>query len=234
MKTITAIILLLFFVVNSSLLCAQPPAEDTTAIELNNALAHAADTAITISKILTDSITINESNTFPDTDISVYKGDFDKVITRKNEILFVKITENNIFDIHFTYPLNTIENVMEKSRIKEIIFSDGTAEIVASTEDIEAESDTLIIADEKDWEKVDTTSLAENVFGLKEMGEVSILYEADKFNMPSELMEKNALIILRKRTARLKAHMILIEDIEFSRAYGELPYVEIKGKAFGF
>ncbi len=234
MKYKTAITLAIFFVFYGTSLLAQPSADDIPALELNDSLPDEADTAITTSKIPADSITTTEINSMPEIGIALLKDDFDKVITRKNENLFVKITENNIFDIHFTYPLNTIENVMEKSQIKKIIFSDGTAEVVAGEAEIKKEGDTLIIVDEKDWEKVDTTSLAENVFGLTDKGEISILYEADKFNMPSDLMEKNALIILRKRTARLKAHMILIEDIQFQRAYGELPYVEIKGKAFGF
>lgn len=92
----------------------------------------------------------------------------------------------------------------------------------------------VIIESEKDWNKVKITHDASDVEGLKEINSIKITAWGNKINTSPETLESKGSVMLQKEAAKIKAHIVLVEDTRHYRAYGDLPSVTIEGKAFGY
>lgn len=156
---------------------------------------------------------------------------FDRVITSTGDEYVVKVKDINIYEIVYTYPLNTIEQRMDKDMIKKIIFSDGSEQVI-SGEEVKEEKDWAVVVGEKDWEKVIILTSEDEIEGLKKLEEFKAKYVGNRIKTSSEYLEKNVMIILRKKTAHLKGNYLLVKEKQEYRAYGDLPYIEMTGIAY--
>lgn len=115
----------------------------------------------------------------------------------KKEVFVTKITET---EITYTFPNESLENVISKVRVKRIEF--GSGRIQEITEKIEIKS-------EGDWEKVIITNIADDVKGLKRIGEVQSRSGGAGFAKATDV-DRKATEKIKRQAAALGAHTILI------------------------
>jgi hypothetical protein len=190
-----------------------------------------------------DSNTTNEipgSGILPETPVGIEKGetvhlkDFDRIFTARGENLVVKVTGVNVFEVLYTWPLNTLEQRIPKEEVMEVVYSDGRregfkAKAVESKNEIKGWA---VVVSEKDWERVLAVDSTASLGEVIELGKVSASYEGAKINLPTDYLEKSAMIILKKKAARLGSNVLLVTGRKEYRSYGELPSVELSGIAY--
>jgi hypothetical protein len=174
-----------------------------------------------------------------DTNYRNLMHEYDLLITRRWEIRIVKVKNIQKDKIEFLYPLNTQLFSINRDETSQILYADGKSEVFYPLEKRNTKDsggiDRVIIRDKKDWEKVIVVQQADEVPSpFVEIGNVDALFEADRINAPNDFLEKNALIILRKKTANIEGYYLLVTNKKVSRAYGEIPIITLEGKVFGY
>ena len=165
---------------------------------------------------------------------------YDKIITYEKEVFVGKIYNITFTDVRFTCPPDDHLNTVSKSRISQILYGDGRRDVFIPLEGRTVkqrelvDSSRIIIKNQKDWMKVMITEDPVEVEKLTAMGDLKANYEAAMGNASNEELMRQAGIILKKRAAVLKAHYVLIETKFFKKSYGDLPRVEVTGRAFGY
>jgi hypothetical protein len=172
--------------------------------------------------------------TDPIAEETIHSSQFDKIFTVRGETLVAKVKTTNVYELIYTWPLNTIEQKMPRAEILEVVYADGRKESFRPKpgQSVEESKDWAVVITEKDWERVMTAYNDSDITGLAELGKVTARYDASKINATTEYLEKNALIILKKRAARLGSNIVFVTDKKEYRAYGELPSIEITGTAY--
>lgn len=159
--------------------------------------------------------------------------DFDRLVKTNGEQLIISIKSENAKEVSFIYPLNTVVNFIPLAQVKEIKYKDGTSKVV----DLASETNLKVVKitgnPEDDWKLVKITYEPSDVEGLPELGPIDAKAEAKKMNTSTEVLERNAIIYLKKRAARMGAQKVLVTSNEIVSEYGELPSVTIKGVAYG-
>jgi hypothetical protein len=165
---------------------------------------------------------------------TVHLKDFDRIFTARRESLVVKVTGVNVFEVLYTWPLNTLEQRIPKDEVMEVVYSDGRREgfKVKAVESKNEIKDWAVVVSEKDWERVLAVDSTANLGEVTELGKVSASYEGSKINSPTDYLEKSAMIILKKKAARLGSNVLLVTERKEYRSYGELPSVELSGIAY--
>ena len=125
----------------------------------------------------------------------------------------------------FKYPLNSIEHQMPKKIIKKITYANGVEKYIEEQADEGSEDN---------WERVEYTYNKKDVEGLFELGDLYAKYESDKLKYKIGILEKSAIIVMKRKAARQNADIILIEEKKEHKGYGELPYVELWGKGYAY
>jgi hypothetical protein len=165
---------------------------------------------------------------------------FDKIITFDREVYVVKINNITYSEVRFTYPSDDRVNSLNRSKISQILYSDGRRDVFIPLDDrIVKEAklvDTarIIVKNQKDWMKVVVTENPLEVNNLVTKGNLKATYEAEMGNAGNDELMRHAGIILKKKAAALNAHCVLIDTKFFYKAYGDLPKVEVTGRAFGY
>lgn len=168
---------------------------------------------------------------------TVYRSNFDQIITIDNKVIIAQVTNIGLNQVYYRYPLNTIQNTISREMINCIIHKNGRKEIFTLIEKEEAQKknadESFIITREKKlWEEVDTTHNADKIQGMNKLENISAKYESSRMRANAEYLEKNALIILRKKAANIGADLVLITNKQIHTAYGDLPSVEMEGVAY--
>lgn len=116
----------------------------------------------------------------------------------------IKSTVISIDDkITYSYPNERVVISVSKNCVNKIIYGSGR---------VDNFSEKIIINDIKDWEKVVITNDPEDVKCLKRKGEVRASAN-NSWNFDSKMtVEKKSMERFKKEAAKLKAHIILIED----------------------
>lgn len=154
---------------------------------------------------------------------------FDKIKLESGDSLIVNIIAETQTEVAFKYPLNTMINKMLYIKIKEIAYKDGKVRVFrnqAPVTGVGAEPDNL-------WRIVVITFNESDVEGLKEIGSVAARAEGKTIKTSQELLEKNAKVTIQKKAVRMNATKVLITKKDLQQAYGELPVLEMEGKAYG-
>ncbi len=162
---------------------------------------------------------------------------FDKIITFDNEVLVVKIQHITLTEVRFLYPYNTRVETINRQKVSQILYSDNRIDLFTPYDEekkdlLPIQEDRLIVYHREIWERIVTTEDEDEVVGLELAGPVSAVYEADQFKSTNEYLEKNGIIILKKRAAKLQADYILITNKSFHKGYGDPPSVKIEGLAY--
>lgn len=165
---------------------------------------------------------------------------FDKILTYDHEVVISKIQNITPGFVLFLYPFNTELQALNRNDISQIQYSDGTIDIFLPLTDKAGfnkevvDTARIIIRSRRDWEKVTLTDNSEDITGLIEKGKVIASYQADYENAENEYLEKNALIILRKKAANLNAPFVLLINKNFHKGYGDPPSIELEGILYNY
>ena len=165
---------------------------------------------------------------------------YDKIITFDREVFVGKIYNVSYSEVRFTYPHDNRLNAIGRSRISQILYTDGRRDVFIALDDRTVKQKELvdttriIVKSQKDWMKVKVTEDPSEVSGLQVKGDLKTSYEADMGNISNDELLRQASIALKKRAALLKAHCVLIDTKFFHKSYGDLPKVEVTGRAFGY
>ncbi len=129
----------------------------------------------------------------------------DKIIKRNGDTLNVKIVHSTPDMVEFTYPNETATNSEYKNSLIKIIYSSGRIEDCGEVKKL------AVVNGEKDWEKVEITTNADDVRGLTKLGEVSgtSLWGGD---YAQGLADKGARKNLKKNAAKLGASIVLLQE----------------------
>jgi|SRR4030042_1644767 len=162
---------------------------------------------------------------------------FDKIITFDNEVLVVKIHHITLTGISFFYPFNTRIETINRQKVSQILYADNRIDLFTPFEEekkelLPVQEDRLIVYRRELWEKIFTTENINDVSGLTKIGPVSSGFEADQINSDNHYLEKNGMIILKKRAARLQADVVFITNKSVHRGYGDYPTIKIEGIAY--
>jgi hypothetical protein len=154
---------------------------------------------------------------------------YDKIKLLNGDSMIVSIISETQNEIAFKYPLNTILNQVNLNKIREINYKDGKVKSFINKgllPGVGAEPDNL-------WRIVVVTSNESEVAGLKEIGPISSRSEGKTPKTKIDILEKNATVFIQKKAVRMNSTKVLIKDKIIEQSYGEIPYVELKGIAYG-
>ncbi|MBN2349321.1 MAG: hypothetical protein JXJ22_10810 [Bacteroidales bacterium] len=175
----------------------------------------------------------------PDLSNSFDITNYDKIVTFEKELYIVKIQNITPSEIIFRYPLNTFISKIHRTKVSQILYANGKIDLFKPIEIIN-DTDTLlpderiIVKEIKDWKKVIVVYSETDVpYDLVEKGIISARYESSKIKATGEFLEKNGMIIIRKKAANIEADYLLITNKNIHKAYGDLPFIELEGIAYG-
>lgn len=165
---------------------------------------------------------------------------YDRIITYDREVFIGKIYNITFTDVRYSCPPDDQLHFINKSRISQILYADGRRDVFIALEGRNVkqhelvDTNRIIIKTTKDWMKVVVTEDPEDAHSLVEVGKVMARYEADKGNVSNEELFRRAAVILRKKAVVMKAHLVLVESKFYTKAYGDLPKVELIARAFSY
>ena len=159
---------------------------------------------------------------------------FDRIITVSNDSLTVTVKDIEAGKVTFVYPFNYVVNSLPTNQVREIQLKNGeTREFSTTTVTKEATDNNQSIPPEDNWRIIKVLTSNSEVAGLTDLGEITARAEAERMNTSTQILEKNALLTLRKKAAHMGATQIIVIDKNVQQAYGDLPYVELKARAYG-
>lgn len=165
---------------------------------------------------------------------------YDKILTYGHQVYIVKIQNITPSLVLYLYPFNTDLHALNRNDISQIQYADGTIDIFLPLTDRKGfdreivDTARIIIRNHREWEKVAVTEKPEDVAGMVEKGKITALYKADYVNAGNEYLEKNARIILRKKAANLNTPVVFLIQKNYSKAYGDLPSIELEGVLYNY
>lgn len=162
---------------------------------------------------------------------------YDKIITFDNEVYIVKIQNITLTEVRFVYPLNTRLETLNRQKISQIIYCNNSIDLftpfdMEKTDLLPVQDERLIVDERKAWEKIHISEDMGDVEGMIEIGPVTAAYTADRIQISDNYLEKNGLIILKRRAANLGADFVLITGKSVSNGYGDNPAIKIEGIAY--
>lgn len=158
-----------------------------------------------------------------------YAGTYDKIKLESGDSLIVNIIAETQTEVAFKYPYNTVINKLIYGKIKEIIYKDGRVRGFRNQHPatgVGAEPDNL-------WRIVVITEKEEDIEGLKEIGPINARSEGKSFKTSVDLLDKNVRVTLQKKAVKMNATKVLVKEKVVEQEYGELPFVEYEGVAYG-
>lgn len=164
-------------------------------------------------------------------------ADYDKLVFNNWDLKIVKVKDITSQQVLFLYPLNPQTQIVRREKVSQILYADGRHEIFKPLIR-HNESDSMFlkdvrIKDPKKWQKVTVVYNEDEIPMLFELGEVFAEYRSYKINASTEYLEKNAIIILKKKVANMNGTCVLVTEKKTRRPYGDSPFIRIEGRAFG-
>jgi len=139
-------------------------------------------------------------------------------------IMLVDIKNFTIKDICYTDPGEMDMYKIDRRKVQKIIYKKGMVEIINTIE--------KDIPDSKDWRNILVTENPGEVEDYTKVGKVKAESGNYKEGIENDALERSAIIIIKKRAAKLDADIILITDKNIYRGYGEPPVMIMKGIAY--
>lgn len=164
----------------------------------------------------------------------------DKIITYDKEVFVGKVHNITFSEIRFTCPPDGALNAVSKSRVSQILYSDGRRDVFIALDNRTVQQKELVdtsrilVKNQKDWMKVMVTENPDDVSHLTVKGNIKIKYESEMGNADNEELMRGAGVLLKKKAALMKAQYVLVDTKFFHKAYGDLPQVEVTARAFGY
>jgi hypothetical protein len=165
---------------------------------------------------------------------------YDKIITYDREVFLGRIHNITFSEVRYTCPPNNALIAINKSRISQILYTDGRRDVFIPLDDRTVrqkelvDTSRIIVKSQRDWMKVMVTENPSEVVNLTPIGHLTVNYEASMGNAGNEELMRQASLLLKKKAAVLKAHCVLIDTKFFRKSYGDLPKVEVTARAYGY
>ncbi|MCX7986838.1 MAG: hypothetical protein N2662_07855 [Bacteroidales bacterium] len=121
---------------------------------------------------------------------------------------------------------------INNSVIKEIHYGNGKIEIIEaktgqmSKEQIQGKTKT------KDWTSILVANDGSDLSGFIEKGEIEVRYDATRINMSNSELERNGIVLLRKRAASMGGSVIKVTSKNITREYGSFPFITMKAMVY--
>ncbi len=171
-----------------------------------------------------------------DAELKKYLKNFDIIITNDWETKIVKVKKVTSNNVEYYYPFNIQTHFISREETSQIHYSDGKIDVfnpLLIKKDTKIDAN-LIVKTEKDWKTIEVALNPNDIpETMVELANVNARFEADNLNAPNDYLEKNALIILKKKTANVQGEILFIVEKNFNRPYGEIPYIDMSGYAYG-
>jgi hypothetical protein len=127
----------------------------------------------------------------------------DTIFKIDGDSLSIYITSVNEKEIVYTFPEESITNVISKNVVREVHYGSGRKEVI---------TEKIIIRGEHDWEKVLITTLESDIKGLVRKGEVKAKATGGTTFANQQNVDDKATMKLKKEAARMGAHIVLIQS----------------------
>jgi hypothetical protein len=155
----------------------------------------------------------------------------DKIIRKNGTIIYATVISKNLYEVQYKLKSSKLIKKLSTANIKEIQYADGKTDLIDNRLD-KKPKDWVTQKSEKDWDKVQIAYEEIAVAGMTNKGPVETVFEAKKLTADNELLERSALIVLKKKAYALGCSAILIKNKSFKREYGELPSVTVTADAY--
>ena len=146
----------------------------------------------------------------------------DTIFLLNNEEIVCNVTNITELEIMYSYVGESLTNTISKKRVKEIHFGSGR---------IQKFSELIIINGEKDWEKVQLTTLQTDVDGLVRKGEVKSRAVGSGITQVTNATKERAERKLKIEAAKLGAHIIFLQVYKIPDGENR---VDLNGVAYGY
>ncbi|HOT14077.1 MAG TPA: hypothetical protein PK252_04880 [Bacteroidales bacterium] len=157
---------------------------------------------------------------------------YDTIVKKTGGKMKVKITGKNVHEVTFFMPGEKKEKRLSTGYIKELRYADGRIDLIDNTPEKITAKDPILLIPESEWKKVEVAKSEIEVKDLVEKEVIEAEAEGKKYTTTDSFLEKNAIVILRKKAVNLNATKILVIDKIVTREYGEFPKMKVIAKAY--
>ncbi len=157
--------------------------------------------------------------------LSIAQSSKDTIVLSEGKSLIVKIEAVTQDSIIYTDAESGLKQSIGREDIEKIKYekmNESETEEEADKEDVE-----------KDWRKVKVIRSEKYVVDMVKLEEIEASVEGSgrRYEKPA-MLERRALVILRKKAAGLRADCVLVTNEYISAAFGEIPSAKITGVAY--
>ena len=133
-------------------------------------------------------------------------GQSDIIYTVEKEKIICSIKEISSSEVKFSYPKESLINIINKNLIEKIVFSSGRVQEFSSTNFNE-------IKDVNDWDKVMLTELESDVKGLYRIGDVSSKAKGTTALANTTKVRERSIKKLKAEAAMMGANIVFLLDM---------------------
>jgi hypothetical protein len=156
----------------------------------------------------------------------------DKFVKKTGVFFYGTFVSKNLYEINYKKPGENIVKKVSTADFSRIYHRNGKIDIIDYNPQKNSKN-WVVQNSEQEWQRVKIVAEEDKVAGMTEKGEIEAEYIAKKLNnSDNELLEKNAIIVLKKKAFSLKANYVLVKTKNIERNYGEMPSIKMTGIAY--
>lgn len=141
--------------------------------------------------------------------------------------MFVDVKKIYLNDLYYSLPGDSRVNKMDQRLVYKIEYKSGKVEILNET--------APDVREVGDYRKVKVTENSDDVDGLIEVAKLEAKSEgSDKGYSTLKSLERNAILVLRRKAAQVNADIVLITGKKSNVAFGEIPAITLYGIAYSY
>ncbi len=148
----------------------------------------------------------------------------DSMFLFDGDLMLVDVKKFSFKEITYTDPGEMDLYKIDRRKVHKIIYKSGLVEIINTIE--------RDIPDSKDWKYILVTENPEEVENYIKLDKIKGQSREMSEDVTEGVMERSALVIVKKKAAQMDADIILITDKTVFRGYGEPPVMTIKATAY--
>lgn len=156
---------------------------------------------------------------------------YDTIIKKSGVSIVGYVKGRTKFEIIFKIPGEKEPKRINNDIIKEIRYGNGTIEVLETKSGKMTKEQ--VTYSEKDWTSVLVANEGSDLSGFREKGEIEIEYTATKINADNASLERNGIVLLRKKAASMGGKVIKVTYKYVIRQYGEFPSIQMKALVYG-
>lgn len=155
---------------------------------------------------------------------------YDTIIKKSGVKMIGHVKGKTKFEVLFELPSEKKNEKINNDIIKEIRYANGTVEVLDSkTGKMSKEQ---ITYSERNWTSVIVANEGSDLSGFREKGEIEIEYTANKINADNTSLERNGIILLRKKAASMGGKVIKVTSKSITRQYREYPSIQMRALVY--